>query len=1087
MANFPFLSRLKQQDQGLSFPEKGKWINESTNAMKKLSASLDVDVVKSSRLEVDAIPDVWARPLLFGEALYKDTHPLHWQVMGEWRGLLALLALREIRGFNISTKSISFSEQASTNLERTLASLLPSPDLSFSADTNWKNLYIIYLSDNPIGITSPYTMVSTATDYSYVIGGVEWFDGKHFGDPIKYLNRNEIEGLGKWLTAILSELANKYKAPRNPEFRTNIFRVMKDYIHDLENELGSTVGAEKPNYGFKKLDMSYGAYELLNEALVGDRDDIATSHVLLKSSPGKSPGKEGLVVDATISKAWNRMPSDVVIIGTTTLAQLGYDRTKLNLNDNYQQIIPAELFTEKLYVTAESPNNLPGVLRGRDIRGLENLTYQRVPVVPILPIRRELLDYLNNADLAAALEFQTIGEGIRVKITLPLSGGEFTVEKEYKTDQGQIARLENLPVIEIWPNIKDPNWRAFYTFYSGKDITETFYVTPLDSSEMELEQRTIESDRNGIQLQISKTTRFPEVLLCKVENKDIGILLLKEPDGPRIAQSNKSWNIGIDFGTTGTNAFICEEGSIEPRSASLSNRRFHVTEPGTVKVQAFKYFIQDQPDQPDGKVILPFQSIFNPFALESIEDKLRPLLEGNIYFHPNVASFKDLPNLIVDLKWSELLERRKYIRVFLTQLCLQLCVEAKVSGVNKINWSFSYPTAFSPGNKNAFYKISDNSVADCTKMAGMGPGERSLQIMTESVAAACYFSSDLKAPLSRGAVCLDIGGGTTDISIWQASSDTGGLPELKWQTSLKLAARDLLIESIRKKITILDLIRKAGGINIGTDISAISSIRAKISDFYAQADAMILRNSAEILEALPLIAGEPEFKEFVGVIALGLSGLYHYVGLLLRELYLNGKYEPRMPNIYIGGNGSQLFKWVSSGNYKASSSVNKLFRLILEHSFNSNLTESFEIKPSGKLKSEVAYGLVCEKTHFNPGNDDEKQKIIAGEGFSVLRTGATYQWNTNLTAEHLTGGIRVEKGLPEFSRFLNVYNSNCEKVDLIPMPFSGDMLNQIVDRLNHDYSQLTAKENDSIAVEPIFVQILKKYLEMKTDAWEQNG
>jgi cell division ATPase FtsA len=69
--------------------------------------------------------------------------------------------------------------------------------------------------------------------------------------------------------------------------------------------------------------------------------------------------------------------------------------------------------------------------------------------------------------------------------------------------------------------------------------------------------------------------------------------------------------------------------------------------------------------------------------------------------------------------------------------------------------------------------------------------------MTESLAAARYFLtlSDLAASDEKGFVCLDIGGGTTDISIWQ--KDNGSNHRL--QTSLRFAGRDILIALIQKR------------------------------------------------------------------------------------------------------------------------------------------------------------------------------------------------------------------------------------------------------------------------------------------------
>ena len=54
---------------------------------------------------------MWARPLLFEMALCDTNHPLHERIRGEWRGLLALLALNEWYDFRLSVAPIEFPEK----------------------------------------------------------------------------------------------------------------------------------------------------------------------------------------------------------------------------------------------------------------------------------------------------------------------------------------------------------------------------------------------------------------------------------------------------------------------------------------------------------------------------------------------------------------------------------------------------------------------------------------------------------------------------------------------------------------------------------------------------------------------------------------------------------------------------------------------------------------------------------------------------------------------------------------------------------------------------------------------------------------
>src|SRR6266850_796752 len=96
----PVLPKLKKQRQTAGFDERGKWSARQAIALDQLSDDLDVARVG---IDINSIPDMWARPLLFEMALFQPDHLLGPRVLGEWRGLLAMLALREVSGIHALT------------------------------------------------------------------------------------------------------------------------------------------------------------------------------------------------------------------------------------------------------------------------------------------------------------------------------------------------------------------------------------------------------------------------------------------------------------------------------------------------------------------------------------------------------------------------------------------------------------------------------------------------------------------------------------------------------------------------------------------------------------------------------------------------------------------------------------------------------------------------------------------------------------------------------------------------------------------------------------------------------------------------
>ena len=108
---FPLLP--KRKDASAINPDKvGRWEDDSFNFLPALVQSLASGGKISDFDHIDSIPDVWARPLLFQMALFDETHELHPRILNEWRSILAMLALKEIRHLRLSTLDVHLDAQS---------------------------------------------------------------------------------------------------------------------------------------------------------------------------------------------------------------------------------------------------------------------------------------------------------------------------------------------------------------------------------------------------------------------------------------------------------------------------------------------------------------------------------------------------------------------------------------------------------------------------------------------------------------------------------------------------------------------------------------------------------------------------------------------------------------------------------------------------------------------------------------------------------------------------------------------------------------------------------------------------------------
>ena len=904
---FPLLPPLKKDGDGLAvLPRTGTWEQVSGVALNNIADNLQVTKVDAKYIDIDSIPSMWARPLLFEIALYDEDHPMHECVVGEWRGLLAMLALKEQRKFPLETKLITIPDGGdgkAPEFLQALHRLLPQRTLD-AAGTPWDKLYLILFKGNPIGITSPTTLVCTSIDYvkHISVNDVPWYAPPFLCDPIKNKNlqADEKAAVAGWLNDFHKNTITPL--PGSP-IKVNLAPRILDFIEDLG---GAPDG--KPKLAGTPLGMSVGIFTGMN------------------------------------------FP-----------------------------IAPKEYFTEKLFVISQQNAFLENNILMP--KGSTNLKVNGIPVTPILPIKKELLDNFDANELNQRITFEETPTGIKVNLQHPSPGddGDMIISEEYVMQKDgddaalfnypQIVEIDHLPVLEIWPDFRMSDWNAYYTYFTK--VQNTFDVKPLSA-----EPNTCSLGDNT---KITRISDFPKAMVCTytdvntLKNEEAGILLISAQDSQ---QGAATWDIGIDFGTSGTTVYRQDTSETTPEPMSFDDRLLQIANSTPAnRTKVYQQFFSSRSEE------TPFFSLFqqhpNSRNKSQAGIKLDPLLDGRIYF---VENYKLEENVVSNLKWSPDPEDRIRTQAFIEQICLQCAAEAIHNDVKTINWYFSYPLAFSDADKAAFRTICSNATNACA-ITGIQKGEVTFE--SESIATANFFAGRFGG-FADGAVCIDIGGETSDISIWQDGT-------LYWQTSIRFAGRNIFLDLIRHNP---DFLKK---FKVPDDVIQTLKNTSKSDKFYGQADTWInawINDSKGGLENLfATYGGQIKDTPFIPLIALGISGLLYYVGLILNYLAENKGFAPTMPNIYIGGNGSRILHWLANGNF-TQDSVNKKYlkNIILAASgFDPNAIFEFQITP--QPKHEAAAGLVVSKDEL-PVDElpVDELPVLAGEGFTEDEE--NYSWTT---------------------------------------------------------------------------------------------
>ena len=1018
-----------------AFTEAGKWDQRELSELDKLAESLNVDIVAPAWLELSGIPDMWARPTMFEIALFDVNHLLHKRTVGEWRGLLAVLALREVCGFNVTITSIDIG--ASNKFFKALEKMLPMRILENGA--TWDKLSIIYYDGKPLGITNPMTLVCTSASLVN-LGKVPWVEDLRLSDPISKLNNHKKQQLTTWLTNLRDGVRKQYGAD-NIGKANNLLRMIQSYIFDL------SVQPCTIHDGVNILSLP-GIYKYISKAVA--RGNQVETHLAIIGTKGASY-KPIIVVEPDIAQQWGMSSHDIVIYNGVTLDQIPLGGIKdesiigtFTLT-NHRVWESKKLFTDILHLITYR-NALPLAYSSE---GGDSIDIDGDICTPLFPLSADLLSYFLPQDLSNRVSYHQDGDVVIVTLTIPLSGcsgepSEYRATRKYLRSGGEIALIPNIPLLSIWPNFVAPNWNLYYSLYWSESVS-TFAAEPVtECMTPEDNTRTIRGGR------IDQLESFPEVYRCTFRDKNAGMILIKKPEKIPNATRDK-WIIGVDFGTTGTNIYYSssQTGDI-PRFPVLKRRHLLVT--AAIETEELNLIFMPNDDQSK-----TFLSIFRDVS-RSAHTSYKPLLDGHIFFLSASDSLRkyeakgQLGDLRDDLKWGGEVDNNvhKLVKTFLKQLCLQTMAEAAYEGADDISWRYSYPSSFSYHLRNNYEQAWKQVADECQKETRLGGGRVSHE--PESVAAAKYFHSspEIEGTFTTGAICLDIGGGTSDISIWHDRV-------LVWQTSLRFAGRDIFTNLMQNNARLRDILgfSKSG------------------SDRYARIDmeTNIRQGADRAIKRLNDAFDDPAIKKMQRIICLSIAAIFYYVGLAVKKLISEQKITTTdCPNIYVAGGGSQLFHWAAGGKFDENHKIGQLFKAMFAEAAELNFSpKAFQTMISPKPKDEAAIGLVSNSA-LTYDDSVLEPVYLSGEGF--ILNGKEMPYDSLIEASSLAGASLKRVDPMIFIKFLKSFNSKCTDFGISQIEYI-DSLAQIGMKIDELFSNYKDSKKDNIQIEPVFISYVK--------------
>jgi len=919
-----FLPKLSEQTNVTS-PIPGIWHEATKKVLSDIANSILISQLELKTI-VSSIPDIWARPLLFWSALRDENHPLHKKIYNEWKALLSLIALREVKGYPVKFALANLGDDKISN---SLKKLKPKPvELQKDKHYEWDQIIIIYYDEIPIGATSPTTLVFTASQYNKKLKDKTLSLKDENGFLTTPESEDEISFIKTWVTNLyenLYEILYKEGNEESKDIVNNLLGLIKKWKDELEKENQSpqsslieypTQPLENYNDDINDFLQNYPVYEIILRPLKLNINKINES----KISDIAVELKNKMII---IIHPQTLCDKDVTIWGTIKLSDLGntYENAiketfkeeigeiikNQNLPQNIIWIRPEiHFFTNHLI---KSPSN-EDILKDSE---LNNPSF-------IYPFKENILNYFTPQEIKDKLnpQFEILNKDtitFSIEITLR-NGKKVKISKTYKTNpspsEGKILNV-NPPILEIFPNYMFQGWKHYYLFQY--DI-KTLNFKPYKPSELITKEKIYPNEN----IKISELNKFPTAIIACDANSDetLGLIFIQKPSERKLEGKIFA---GVDLGTSNTNIWIreSEHERSNPRKLeiNLKNHLKQLTLTEHNREEILKKFLV-----PPKTIQFPIPTIIR--TINDLEEK-DFILNTFMYFKD---SYETPENLNSGFKWDDqdAILLQQYIKSILLLLLLETI---KTYNKNELNLNITYPKAFSQDQTNLYKQYWEIACNDFLQE----PIQISQNFYTEGYSAGIFFKN-LNNPQERAyindvAICLDVGGKTTDIAIWYDG-------KIVLSASILLAGENI-IDAFRVKRNLCELLFSEEANRY------LNDVLNKPKEFASLLNIIFKREENDIKRNLLRYAKKPEFIWLRKILALQFSAIAFYTAMLVA--YIAQK-QPNIINkliertsLHWGGNGAKFLSWITFGRFEREGPAIKLLNLIFREALLSLISE----------------------------------------------------------------------------------------------------------------------------------------------------
>lgn len=923
------------------------------NNVPNIGGVLEGAPVNAVKEDECSIPDVYGKAIQFHLALKQDYNGQeNEREVNTWRGLITLLALQKYYDLPLVWESVPMPPEENPFCDS--LKFVPEHFSIFTAPAQqWDGMTFHVLtwkksesaSVDPF-LYSPATLVYPVADWLSVFSQfpeIKWFDRENgFVAPESVLGESDKKIVAYWLEQTI-DLIRK-NAGRDNLSRQMVLGHLNRYLRDLNVDLQ------------KKDRLSFGQVPI--------NGDAGMSAAL---------GALNYTVEVTLYFGGDSVPAN-------------------------------RLFSDQICYFKNSKENIFSRCSCSNSYKVDKDIYA------FLPLNADVRKYCGRFHLAEGVSMTCIRKGrngedayIRAQIKLPDEVGVDLV-KDYKMVEGAAANKgvafsyfdnsmsSNPPLIAVWPNMICNIWKRYYVMLDDEYKDGSMEVA--GSSEL---NRT--SNKYVVQTKYIPDA-IPFVMQYGPRGQggpvlSIGMISLRASYIAQDAAYSVHADVAVDFGTSSTKVFAKIEGVPEKREICIiDDSPLIVMTYGEEQNIMRNYFVaQQERSAQEGGDTDSQKEIFSIYKRDDslLKNSASPVLDGVIYQARMDEKLEDrsgscVNRLMANLKWGDK-SNRPYYKAFLEQLCLHVTsLLYQKYQVRDITWKYALPEVMEPASKESIQSVWTSDIDHYLKsMSDKIKCTVAKRYETESSAASRYFLHDggRSANAEKGFLVVDIGGGSTDLALWQGTLNNC---DMKWHDSVEVAGHSMFtrwVSGCLNNFAVLTseepLKKMIAEVTGNAGINGISSTQNALVD-------RILTRYSKDLWAIYMQECDGSNTGHWAVelrrrIIHGVSILFFalgcQVGLLAKEKILKVSDDPGTFVIAVGGRGAKILKWTDKVCKKGP--VPQVFFDLGRRAATAERFPKIEVQvsqdPKQGPKSEVARGLLedsardeCPDVH----SDDEQ-------------------------------------------------------------------------------------------------------------------